>query len=117
MPIVFIYGVHPDMPNKAELIPKIQKAVESVKNLELSRHQVTVYMPGDLVKEGLGEEINVFVEDLHAKPGRTDAERDELADKLKKACLDFFPNNPLVECVVPPYFDATHGHSSGRRNG
>ncbi|MDD5547899.1 MAG: hypothetical protein PHN74_03365 [Candidatus Pacebacteria bacterium] len=102
MPIVFVYGVPSNEEPRAlkNLLGDIQETVAGVQELRLKKEDVIVFFPKDLVEEGLGEEIIIFVKGLYEKPERTDGVLKNLAKVLGKKVKEFHYPNSLVEVLV-----------------
>lgn len=114
MPIVFVYGVPINEEPKAltNLLGDIQEAVASVKELGLKKEDVIVFFPKDLVEQGLGEEIIIFVKGVCLKPDLESSDTalevivkkctiiQKLAEVIGKKAKDFYYPNSLVEVFV-----------------
>lgn len=72
--------------------------IAGIKELNLMPSEISVFYPRDLMQEGLGEEIIVFVDGLFDKPERTEAVRKELAETVAKN-----QGTNLVECLIRPF--------------
>lgn len=111
MPIVTIHGVPPQLANTPVLrtlvLESIPNALANIKELGLVASQVTVFVPGDLLSEGLGEELIVTVDGLFVRPERTDTVRYNLA-KVLAGCLTLFAiaakiEFRLIEVLIHPF--------------
>ncbi len=99
MPVVIIRGVPDDKIGAANSLPvAIQEAVASQKELGITLNQVSVFIPSDVVQQGLGEELICIVEGLFAKPERTKEVLDQLALKIRET-LETFAGAHLPRCV------------------
>lgn len=118
MPIIEIWGVPDTVPPEklVLLIADIKREVSEIRALGLTEKQITIFFPRDLVSDGLGEEIIIFVKGLFDKPERTGEVRWGLANKLKDRCCSFFvnllPNEFLVECLLDPPFQQSTGFAT-----
>ena len=110
MPIVMVWGLPADT-NEQRLQSITAEFIDDfcgIKELGLSRDQVTCFFPSDIMMAGLGEEIIIFVEGLFAKPERTEEVRDRLAEALGTTAQGFFPSAHTIEVLVRP-FDPAQG--------
>lgn len=104
MPVLIIHGVDPKIPKTelVSLIGALQGAIASIGPLDLRQNQTTVWFPPDLVDDGLGDEIIIFVKGLYQRPERTS----EVFDRLKLAIIEevrkSFPQVLLVEVFIEP---------------
>lgn len=105
MPVLFVYGV-PESVKEDELsriCEDLRVIVTSVKALGVTKDQVSVFFPPDRLKEGLGEEIIVFLKGLFNLPERTKEVRKVLAKVVVATIRSNFPNTKLIECFVEPF--------------
>lgn len=104
MPDVTIKGMPESVTELTQLIEYIQLTVSSISALMLSPNQVSVFLPPDLVKEGLGEELIVWVTGLFDLPERNQEVLDELAEKVLAKLMEFasikLPQCQLIEVFV-----------------
>jgi len=91
------------------LIESVQQAVASVEVLGITPDKVTVLMPLDLVKKGLGEELIVEILGLYGNPERKPAVIKQLASAVADAVEHFakehLPKCRLVEVLQPRLVD------------
>ena len=105
MPVLIVYGI-PEDAKEIELQrfwEALRDSVVAVKELDITKDQVSVFFPSDRLKEGLGEEIIVFVEGLFDWPERTKEVRKRLAEIVAETAKKFFPKTNMVECFVRPF--------------
>ena len=113
MPIIFVYGIPDEFDEEKiekQFLPSLVEAATSVKELDLQADQVSVFFPPDKVKNGLGEEIMIFVGGLFEKPERTEQVRNHLAQNLGRTAKHYFPES-LIECFIGR-FDIRQGFYS-----
>jgi hypothetical protein len=106
MPILIVYGIHPEQKNKGqleELISDLQKAVASVEELGLTEKEISVFLPTDLCATGLGEEVICFCEGLIDKPERTKETCSWLAKEILMTLVNHFPDIGLIEVFVKKF--------------
>ena len=90
MPVLFVNGMPKAICSKVEdIIPLLLEAVASVKGLDITKDDVTIFLPQDMIQKGLGEEITVFVEGLFDNEKRTPAVRQELASVIAQTIGNF----------------------------
>jgi hypothetical protein len=108
MPILFIYGVPAKTNNEKllKLIDDCQCIVSGIPELNISGGQVSVFFPLDLVQEGLGEEIIVFIRGLYQKPERTETVIAKLANSIGSRIKHFYFPDAVVECFVETILSA-----------
>lgn len=94
----------------------MRQKVADIEELGLKKDQVSIFFPRDLMSQGLGEEIIVFVEGLMEKPERTNAVRRRLATNLIDEVSQSFLKTNTIECFVRP-FNVNDGFCSGGRVG
>jgi len=91
------------------LIESVQQAVASVEILGITPDKVTVLMPHDLVKKGLGEELIVEILGLYGNPERKPAVIKQLAavvaDAVERFAKEHLPQCRLVEVLQPRLVD------------
>ena len=105
MPIIIVYGISlkAKLPDLEKFCDTLIQRTASVKELKLTKNDVSCFFPSDLMSTGLGKEIIIFVEGLFETPERTEEVRALLADKLAECGKKFFPKADLVECFVKPF--------------
>jgi hypothetical protein len=110
MPVIFVYGIPTttDSHTLESLLDALRKTAASVEELHITKNDVSVFFPKDLVEEGLGEEIILFIEGLLDKPERTATVRKTFAQALANCTGRFFPKTKMIECFIKP-FDAQQG--------
>lgn len=101
MPIIEVWGIaDPDQERLENLLGALVDATLSIKELGLVHEgQVTVQFLGDMLAQGLGEEIIVKVYGLFDKPGRTNEVRQRLARDLTVAVHHHYPE-PRIETLI-----------------
>ncbi len=105
MPILIIYGT-PTETEQATLeifAELMRQRAADVEELGIKKEQVSIFFPSDLMSQGLGEEIIVFVDGLTEKPERTEKVKRKLVLNLVDEVHQSFPNASLVECIIRPY--------------
>lgn len=118
MPVLTIYG----LPNKVNqnmiesFCEQLQYSIVEIKELNLTKDQITVFFPPDKMVFGLGEEIIIFVDGLFEKPERTPEVKNLLAKKIGEFTRRFFfmgdrEEYPKVECFIRS-FDPRQGFYS-----
>lgn len=116
MPVLLIYGISDEMADSLEeLTDMLQRDISNIKELGLKKTDITCFYPKDLMKEGLGEEIIVFVDCLTKKPKRTKEVMDGLARVIIIDINIFFRDINLIECFIKPFDKANNGFSSMRK--
>lgn len=115
MPVIKVWCLPKSNECKLQkILGDIVKAVESVSELGLrGENSMTVLMPPDSMKYGLGTEIIIEVTGLFIKPERNDEVRNRLAERLGKVIETHYPETK-VECFVYP-FDPTQGFWTNSR--
>lgn len=104
MPILTVYGIPESMSADLPMMTKsLTNNIAGIKELNLMPSEISVFYPRDLMQEGLGEEIIVFVDGLFDKPERTEAVRKKLAETVAKNILMFIQGTNLVECLIRPF--------------
>ena len=106
MPIIIVYGIPSSKKESYDLEHFCNALIQrtcSIKELNLTKEQVSCFFPADLMNNGLGEEIIMFVEGLFEKPERTEEVRKVLSDKLAECGRKFFPDADLIECLIHPF--------------
>ena len=118
MPIIQVMGVPEEIQGLELLMDKLRSEAAKIKELGLSANDVTVFFPPDLVKDGLGEEIIVFVQGLFKRPNRTPKVRQELAETLALAVKTFFkkilPQCKMIEVFVTEFDPSKDGFAALR---
>lgn len=105
MPVLLVYGI-PENFGEMDLEKfweALRYSVASVEGLNIKIDQVSVFFPPDRLKNGLGEEIIIFVKGLFQRPERTEKVRQNLAKIVAKTVKSFFPKTNTVECFVEPF--------------
>jgi len=110
MPVIKIYGL-PKKMNGQSFKRELRCAVTSIKELELTDREVTIFFPSDMMPRS-GEEIVVFIEGLFVKPRRTKGVRNRLAQVLGETIDERF-SNALIEVFVQPFNPAQGFWTSG----
>ncbi len=102
MPVLIVYGVLEDMEEKRlqRFWEALRESVQAVKELDITKDQVSVFFPPDRLEDGLGGEIIIFVESLFQRPERTKEVRKRLAKFVAGTARSFFPKANMVECFV-----------------
>ena len=116
MPVIFVYGIPSSVTDPGNfvqrrslmlLMDQIKREVSGTVEFNISYNDVTVFFPTDLVQEGLGEEVMVFVRGLFDKPQRTAHVRCRLAEAIVDCCTGILApvlmNLAKVECFIEPY--------------
>jgi len=106
VPVITIQGIPRDACSDSQLIlliKAIQSAVSGIAELEIKPDMVTVFMPSDLVRQGLGEEIIVHVTGLIPKRKRTAKVKERLLMAIRDALAAFAKEN-LRECRLIEVF-------------
>ena len=102
MPVIVVHGI-PSRTRK-EMLQKItdtyQRSLAEIKELGLEKDQTSVFFVPDLLEEGLGEEIIIFVRGLYEKPERTESVLLLVASVLGFKTKNLYFKNALVECFV-----------------
>ncbi len=104
MPVVTVYGVPPETPVQQleKMINDLQFMIAGAKTMNIEPSDVSVFFPSDLVRNGLGEEIIVFISGIYNKPERTQQVLRMVArrvgDIIKRS---YFPN-AMVEVFAQP---------------
>lgn len=112
MPVIIVYGVLEGF-DKGKLLKLCSNMCGFVSGkLNLDGKGVSAFFPRDHLKDGLGEEIIIFVKGFFDKPERTSEIRKEMADVLVKMVSGYFPE-ALVECFVE-VFNPENGFSSNQ---
>jgi hypothetical protein len=101
MPVITVYGTPPNESEEVlkSLLKTIVNSTVSVEELGITEDDISVFFPPDRVKEGLGEEIIVFVDGLFEDPKRTQPVQNKLAREICYSCRIFF-RKALVEVFV-----------------
>lgn len=107
MPVITVNGVPPDTKNLETLWNNLRHEISRINALELSKDQITVFFPADLLAEGLGEEIIVFVNGLFPKPKRTfevlRLMAQNIAFVIERFAKEHWPQCQLIEVFVIPF--------------
>ncbi len=111
MPVIFVNGTPDRYPKDKlkEFLKELQNAGQDNPSLRLRPNQVSVFFPEDRLKEGLGEEIIIFVKGLFDYSSRTLRVRNEYAEILGKIAKKFFPKALLVECFIETFKNMEQG--------
>lgn len=115
MPVMVVYGIPDSKLSKwgyplEKFWEELRSAVLDTPELELTKDQVSVFFPRDMIQKGLGEEIIIFVDGFFEKPKRTAEVRKRYADNLRDIAKEYFPD-ALVEVFVRP-FNSESGFST-----
>ena len=92
MPVITIQGIPRDACSDAQLIQlieAIQGAASGIGALKITREDVTVFMPADLVRQGLGEELIIQVTGLVPKRERTAKVKERLLMAIRAELAEF----------------------------
>ncbi|MFZ4648428.1 MAG: hypothetical protein ACOYMB_02190 [Patescibacteria group bacterium] len=112
MPVLIVYGVTGKSEKQLqEVVNCLIKTIVDVPELALETKDVSVFIPRDQMKKGLGEEVIIFVEGLFDKPERTEKVRNRLAANIVVAMDQMFLKTNLIECFIKP-FDQNSGFYS-----
>ncbi len=105
MPILTVHGTPNEMSQQElEIFSELMRnRVASVNDLGLTKEQVSIFFPQDLMSKGLGEEIIIFVDGLTEKPKRTENVKKMLVLNLIDEAHQSFPKATLIECIIRPY--------------
>ncbi|MFH1711619.1 MAG: hypothetical protein ABH846_00075 [Patescibacteria group bacterium] len=120
MPVLYISGMPDTVPQTllVHLIETLQLDVASFDILGITKNQVSIFFPTDLVKRGLGEELIVRLL-LTKKDDRSPAVRRELAqlicDRLKSFVRLNVPQCELIEVLPEEYDEAKQGFACWRK--
>ena len=120
MPVVFVHG----MPNKGKptntgslftdteylrwqerlnlLIEDVQVAIASIKELGVTKDEISIFFPLDIVAKGLGKELICFVHPLK-KAERTPEILKKMTDAVRDRLVDFVEKN-LPRCELIEVF-------------
>jgi hypothetical protein len=112
VPVLNIYGIPAELQNdhrlREFLLVKLPKAASSVPEMEITPELVTTFAPGDLLDEGLGNEIIVTALGLFGPPKRP-KRTDQVLDRFAKAvrdCAVEFAQAHVPQCEMVEVFDA-----------
>lgn len=111
MPVLIVYGI-PTETNKETLeifSEFMRKRTADIEELGITKEQVSIFFPSDLMSQGLGEEIIIFVDGLMEKPERTEKVKRQLVLNLVDEAHQSFPRATLVECIIRPYVMSGYG--------
>jgi hypothetical protein len=122
MPVLIIYGMPRIPPGGAatdqileDLVSNLQKNAARI--LHLHSNEVSVFLPGDLVNKGLGEELVCFVEGLFEGSMRTNSVRQNLAYAIMRELKDFarayVKNCGKVEVMINRFDQDVDGFAVG----
>jgi len=102
MPILIVYGIPTETDKKdLEIFSELMRQrTADIEELGIKKEQVSIFFPQDLMSQGLGEEIIIFVEGLFEKPERTNEIKKLLVISLIDQARDSFPKTNLIECLL-----------------
>lgn len=105
MPILIVYGVPTETDKQTlEIFSELMRQrTADIEELGIKKEQVSIFFPSDLMTQGLGEEIIVFIDGLTEKPERTEKVKKKLVLNLVDEAHQSFPKATLVECIIRPY--------------
>lgn len=105
MPILIVYGIPTEMDKETlEIFSELMRQrTAGIEELKIEKEQVSIFFPSDLMAQGLGEEIIVFIDGLTEKPERTEKVKKQLVLNLVDEVHQTFPKAALVECIIRPY--------------
>lgn len=111
MPILLIYGIPTKTSQKdLEIFSGLMRQrTAGIKELKITKEQVSIFFQPDLMARNSGEEIIVFVEGLTEKPERNDEVKRTLILNLIDEIHQSFPKTTLVECLIRPYTKSGSG--------
>lgn len=116
MPILTVKGMPTQTPQLELLLFRLADAAAGIKELALTRNQVSVFFPLDMVREGIGEELIAFVDGLFKKPERTPEVLKRLAESIRDVLADFaqrhVPQCRLIEVLVHSFDPTVEGFAS-----
>lgn len=99
MPVLTVLGIPTDLRNTDELkhlaLVRLPEAASSVPEMKITPDLVTVYVPGDLIDKGLGDEIIVFIEGLFMREERTPEARQGLANAVRDCVVEWAQEHVL----------------------
>ena len=118
MPIIIVHGIPSAIIPQSDLENlwnNIKSAVADIGKLAITKDEVIVFFPEDVLSFGLGEKIIVFVEGLlkqsQDKPERTPSVRQQVASTILQVLNDFPVSHHLPQCkkieVFVGEFDAS----------
>jgi len=104
MPVLVIYGINPriDTTTRKNILHSLQMAVASVEELGVRKDEVGVFMPSDLIEEGLGEEIVVHVSGIVTKSDSNPDVLHRLAAEIGTCLKVRYFRDADVKCFVFP---------------
>lgn len=105
MPILIVYGIPTETDKKdLEIFSELMRQrVANIEALGIKKEQVSIFFPQDLMSQGLGEEIIIFIDGLTEKPERTEKVKKDLVLNLVDEAHQSFPKATLIECIIRPY--------------
>lgn len=105
MPILIVYGIPTETDKQTlEIFSELMRQrTADIEELGIKKEQVSIFFPSDLMTQGLGEEIIVFIDGLTEKPERTEKVKKKLVLNLVDEAHQSFPKATLVECIIRPY--------------
>jgi hypothetical protein len=116
MPILIVYGIPTEtdkeiLENFSELMRK--RAVD-IEELGITKEQVSIFFPSDLMAQGLGEEIIIFVEGLvFENPDGASKINKKIVTNLVDEAHQSFPKTRVIECIARP-LNAKQGFCSAK---
>ena len=111
MPVLIVYGIPTETDKETlEIFSELMRQrTADIEELGIEKEQVSIFFPQDLMAQGLGEEIIVFVDGLTEKPERTEQVKRKLVLNLVDEAHQSFPKATLVECIIRPYVMSGYG--------
>lgn len=105
MIVLFVYGVPEETTGiLGEFTATLINTVAySTKEFKLEGKDIACFFPKDLMAQGLGEEVVIFVDGLTEAPERTEAAKNSLALAICRTTHLFFPDTNNIECVIRPF--------------
>ena len=105
IPILSVYGIPTEIDKKElEIFSELMRQrTAAVEELKIKKDQVSIFFPQDLMPQGLGEEIIIFIDGLTEKPERTEKVKRMLVLNLVDEAHMSFPKATLIECIIRPY--------------
>lgn len=115
MPILIVYGIPTETDQETlEIFSELMRQrTAGIEELGIKKEQVSIFFPSDLMAQGLGEEVIVFIDGLTEKPERTEKVKRQLVLNLVDEVHQSFPKATLVECIIRPYVMSGYGKLEG----
>ncbi|MCK9439577.1 hypothetical protein M0Q39_05975 [Patescibacteria group bacterium] len=105
MPILIVYGI-PTETDKGtlEIFSELMRnRAADIEELGITKEQVSIFFPSDLMAQGLGEEIIIFVEGLvFENPDGASKINKKIVTNLVDEAHQSFPKTRVIECIVRP---------------